>query len=412
MGILIKIYSSIRLVGLIFLSWLTKRTNDNAVMFIPHENGVIDGYDIINYHSDNVYCLFNYMLRDERFAHYVFYLLISSNELIPKYKEYCKENSRGAEVVFINKARETRLFYNSFFQSRVVFTTHMFLSFGLKRREQKVVCLGYFTPFKNDFVWDSSQFKDWIRSSNKNYSYHISTSDLSSRILSTDNGLYYNKFLPLGMPRNDLFFHFTLDNPSIKSVSNEFKSFEKIVLYTPTFRDYEKFDNSEVRSIFGYSNDIQPLIKVLERHNAILIVKLHPLQNSSVINKLNTPNIISYNTSQNQYSLYDLMCISDALVTDYTSTYFDYLLLNRPVLFNFYDKEKYQKTRGFSISNIEELCAGPIATSFESFVAGLDSILSGNDEYAVKRDWVNSLINLYTDGNSAERIVNFLFNKS
>lgn len=409
MGVFIKLYRSIKRICLIFLSWLTKRVDNCSVMFIPHENGDIDGYDIINYHSDNAYCLFNYMLRDERFEHYIFYLLVSNNELNPKYEAYCKENSKGAKVVFINKSRETKQFFDIFCKCRIIFTTHMFLSFGLKKKEQKVVCLGYFTPFKNDFVWESSQFKDWIRSSNKNYSYHISTSDLSSRILSSDNGLYYNKFLPLGMPRNDLFFNGNNDNLLIHNVLDDFNCFEKIILYTPTYRDYENDDKGESHSIFGYSENVQPLIHVLEKHKAVLVAKLHPLQNRSVIENLHSKNIIAYNSPQNKYSLYDLMYVSDALITDYTSTYFDYLLLNRPVLFNFYDKEKYQKTRGFSISNIDVICAGPIVSSFQELVLEIDNILSGMDSYIDKREWVNALVNLNRDGKSGERIVDFFF---
>lgn len=407
MGVIMKIYKGIKRALLLLLARLTNRVDNYSIMFIPHENGDIDGYDIINYHSDNVYCLFNYMLRQEQYSHYTFYLLVSNMEMFNKYEEYCVRNSRGAKVIFIKKDLNTRQFFNSFAHCRVVFTTHMFLSFGIRRKQQDVVCLGYFTPFKNDFVWTSSQFKDWIRSSNKNYTYHISTSDFSSRILSSDNGLFYNKYLPLGMPRNDLLINYSIDNPHIKYVLEEYKSFDKILLYTPTYRDYENNNNNEYRSIFGYGDDTQPLIQVLKKHNAILIVKLHPLQNQSVIDEMNSANIVAYNTLQKHYSLYDLMCISDALITDYTSTYFDYLLLNRPVLFNFYDKDKYLMTRGFSISNIEEICAGPIVSRFSDFVNGIDGILSGEDSFKKKRNWVNALINLYRDGKSAERISDY-----
>jgi len=409
MGVFMKVYKGVKRAALLLFVRLTNRVENNSVMFIPHENGNIDGYDIINYHSDNVYCLFNYMLRQEKYSHYTFYLLVDNVEKIPEYSEYCASKSRGVKVIYLNKNLNSKLFFSSFARCRVIFTTHMFLSFGLKRKQQEVVCLGYFTPFKNDFVWTSSQFKEWIRSSNKNYNYHISTSDFSSRILSSDNGLYYNKFLPLGMPRNDLFMQETINNPCIIKVNEEFKKFDKILLYTPTYRDYESNNKKANRSIFGYTNDIQPLIHVLQKHNAVLIAKLHPLQNNHVIDKMKSYNIVAYNTCQQQYSLYDLMSVSNALITDYTSTYFDYLLLNKPVLFNFYDRDIYQKTRGFSVSNIDELCAGPIVTCFEDFVIEIDKILSGDDIYKSKREWVNSLINLYHDNKSAVRITNYFF---
>ena len=405
-----QLFRNLKRAVLVLLSRLTKRIDNNNVMFIPHENGDIDGYDIINYHSDNVYCLFNYMIRQERFSNYTFYVLVNDLNKVPSYIDYCNENNRGSKIVFIKRDMGSKQFLDYFFSCGTIFTTHMFLSFGLKRKHQNVVCLGYFTPFKNDFVWTSCQFKDWIRSSNRNYSYHISTSDFSSRILSSDNGLYYNKFLPFGMPRNDLLVRYKVDDPLIKRVSEEYKRFDKIIIYTPTYRDYEETNKNVSRSVFGYNNNIQPLIKVLEKHNAVLIVKLHPLQNRSIIDDLKSNNIVAYNSYQNNYSLYDLLCIADILITDYTSTYFDYLLLNRPVLFNFYDKDEYQKTRGFAISNIEELCAGPIVSSFEDFVLNIDCGLSGKDDYQTKRKWVNMLINLHRDGRSAERISDYFFN--
>lgn len=409
MGVLMNLYQGVKRVVLLLLARLTNRVDNKSVMFIPHENGDIDGYDIINYHSDNVCCLFNYMLRQEKYSHYTFYLLVGKLEKVPKYAEYFASNSRGAKVICLSKNLNSKVFFSSFSRCRVIFTTHMFLSFGFKRKQQEVVCLGYFTPFKNDFVWTPSQFKEWIRSSNKNYNYHISTSDFSSRILSSDNGLYYNKYLPLGMPRNDLFMQDAVNNPCVIKVKEEFKDFDKIIIYTPTYRDYESNNNVKNRSLFGYQNSIQPLIQVLQKHNAVLIAKLHPLQNNHVIEEMKSYNIVAYNICQQQYSLYDLMCVSNALITDYTSTYFDYLLLNKPVLFNFYDRDIYQRTRGFSVSNIEMLCAGPIVTCFDDFVTEIDKMLSGDDSYKSKREWVNSLINLNHDDKSAERITNYFF---
>lgn len=47
------------------------------------------------------------------------------------------------------------------------------------------------------------------------------------------------------------------------------------------------------------------------------------------------------------------MAVSDVLITDYTSAYFDFLLLDKPVVFNFYDFEEYSETRGFSFTPIK-----------------------------------------------------------
>lgn len=338
---------------------------------------------------------------------YIF--VIDRTEKIEDYKNYCNTKSKGATVFFLKRNFHSLKYCFAFSKCNYIFLAHMFAHFPYKRKNQKVICLGYFTPFKNDYVWNNKQFKALSKSNNKYYFCHITTSDLASRILSSDNGLFYNKFFPLGMPRNDLFYKTTKDDNLI-AVKNAFSKYRKVILYTPTYRDYEIDVKLKRRPILGYKEDIKSIQDLLEEFNAVLVVKLHPLQNKSVIEDLRAKNIIAFDSVQSNYSLYDLMCISDLLITDYTSTYFDYLHLNRPIIFNFYDKKDYQENRGFAFNNIELCCAGPLVEKYEDFYNSLKEILLGKDDYKELRHRMLNLFNLYTDGCSSERICGFFFN--
>ena len=60
------------------------------LFFIPHFNCSSDNYDIINYKSDNVLCLFNSILRDPKFIEYDLYIAIFDESKVGEYKQYCK----------------------------------------------------------------------------------------------------------------------------------------------------------------------------------------------------------------------------------------------------------------------------------------------------------------------------------
>ena len=60
---------------------------------------------------------------------------------------------------------------------------------------------------------------------------------------------------------------------------------------------------------------------------------------------------------------YDFLNVVDVLITDYSSIYFDYLLLNRPIIFHMPDLEEYQKKRGFILDPLDEWTPGDMSTT-------------------------------------------------
>lgn len=120
------------------------------------------------------------------------------------------------------------------------------------------------------------------------FDYSIATSCLSARIISIDCGISYDKFKVLGFPRNDLLISKNNCNV-IKREISKFAGYDvtKYIVYTPTFRDYETVTEGNLRSILGYVDcDLLKLSKILLKFNAALILKLHPLQNKTVLKKI------------------------------------------------------------------------------------------------------------------------------
>lgn len=395
-------------------------TSQYNLYFIPHSNCRKDKYDIINYSSDNVLSFANYLLHHITDERYTFYIEAFDEERAELYNSYVKSINSHVKVEFLfgsagERLKTHRAFkrkelhsYLCFFKSAICFATTPHNSF-IKTRKQKIICLSYYVPFKDDYhLLDSNMRKK----ANMMFDYYVTPSDLASRIISVDFGISYNKFISLGFSRNDNLFLNRNANKVKDLISKEIGyQVEKVLVYTPTYRDYELVGQNNKRSILGYEDcALKELSQVLVANKAALVLKLHPLQNEQVL-KTSLPQGIVLITPNYEFGLYDIIAISDVMITDYTSAYFDYLLLDKPVIFNFYDKEYYKKTRGFSYDPIECFCAGDIVCDYSDFVMSVERALKGDDPFREKRMWVNQIMNKHHDSYSSERILNFIRKK-
>lgn len=144
----------------------------------------------------------------------------------------------------------------------------------------------------------------------------------------------------------------------------------KIILYTPTHRDYESALKSGNRSVLGFDYNADDIQQFLNVNGIVFICKLHPKQNALIVEK-DLPEGLLLHKPDERYGLTELMQVSDALVTDYTSAYFDYLLLDKPVIFNFYDLELYKKERGVPFEPMSAIAAGEIVENVEEMKKAL-----------------------------------------
>lgn len=111
---------------------------------------------------------------------------------------------------------------------------------------------------------------------------------------------------------------------------------ELVVLYMPTFRDDGSID--------AYNLDYQKIIRAFQnkyQKNVKILVRLHPNVDSSFMN-LQDKNCINVSTYSNAQ---DLMMSADVMVTDFSSSSIDFMLLNRPVLLYLPDYRKYVNDR-------------------------------------------------------------------
>ena len=211
------------------------------------------------------------------------------------------------------------------------------------------------------------------------------------------------QILEFGLPRNDVLLRNKNNYILIKNIKNKMKLFdeEKIILYAPTFRDDLSVD--------CYDLDFKEILKTFndsfnKKHK--ILIRLHPnVAESNTIFKFDEEivNVTYYPDIQ------ELLLISDYLITDYSSTLFDFINLNKPVFLVTLDIEKYKNERGL----VDDYFNLPFSNS-HSNSEFINVIKNFNiDEYNKKIYLYvsNSKFIQYDDGFASKKVVDWLMLK-
>lgn len=338
----------------------------------------------------------NLDFRDNSKALYEYLVKNNYNE---KYKIYVATEKKDRQ-----KSKQNRIKFISLFRSLFVYTKcrYVFYTFGKlpikPTNKQIVVHMWHGMPLKKI---GNLERKGWI--SDRYFTYVLATSDLFAPIMmqafNCDN-VYIG-----GMPRNDELFNF--NNYNLK------KSDEKLIAWLPTYRVSKSFKahNSDCSNPIQFLNisDFKMLNDYLAEKKILLFIKLHPLQDD-VDFKVNFSNIVMMNQKEfadKGYSVNSLLAQADALISDYSSVYMDYLLLNRPVAFSVSDIESYSANRGFVFENPKEYMPGMIIDGFTDLTRFISNVSDGKDEFKEERKKVNDLLNKKQNGNFCKDLLDF-----
>ncbi len=222
----------------------------------------------------------------------------------------------------------------------------------------------------------------------------------------------------LGFPRNDYFYSKNVNLNDRLNVNAD----AKYIVWLPTFR---KIANGRTDAISCYNNlgiplvysndDLKKLNDYLQEKNLYIIYKPHPAQDISVLKATSLSNIKIISDKflgERDLQLAEVLAESSALLTDYSSVFFDYILLDKPIGTTTDDIDAWKESRGFAFDldamydkSTERL------PDLDSLIGFLDNTLSGADEKREGRREARDLTNTYFDGNSAKRVVDFLMEK-
>ncbi|MFD1037157.1 CDP-glycerol glycerophosphotransferase family protein [Virgibacillus byunsanensis] len=209
-------------------------------------------------------------------------------------------------------------------------------------------------------------------------------------------GMQKEKIYPLGIPRTDYFF----DEGTIEELYLSFYEAypelkdKKLLLYAPTFRGKSHYQES-----FKLPFDVKYMSANLKDEYALLI-HLHPYMQSELEIDADGFTYLIHNT----YTIQEFLALADILVTDYSTVFFDYSLLNKPMIFYPYDLKQYRRERDFYYS-YEDIIPGPIVTNTELLVKVISESSFEKREINRFRDRFFD----YQDGKASERIVEHIF---
>ena len=227
----------------------------------------------------------------------------------------------------------------------------------------------------------------------KRCKYFLSPSAYASNCFITSFGLDKSKILELGYPRNDDLVNHKDDKSYLNQIKESLgiKQNKKVILYAPTFRDDDfvagkhvavnQLDNEKFKEHFG--SDVQFLFR------GHYFAQVEQPKDGFFINVSDYP------------SINDLLLISDEVITDYSSLFFDYLVLDRPLYFYMYDKDKYLNHLRGTYLNVEIDMPGPVVERQDDLV----QLLTESGKSLVQRKQFNQIYNPHEKGRSAQRVI-------
>lgn len=237
-----------------------------------------------------------------------------------------------------------------------------------------------------------------VKKADSKITHLIVSSDYMGKIYKRAFGVSDDKVYVTGIPRTDILFDEEKRKKDIISFYDEYKELKgkRLILYAPTFRDKEvknprlMLDTGEwIRGVPG---------------DTVLLLRLHPhVAKAFDDNMLKGCEEKIVNVSE-YADVNTLLLVSSALITDYSSIIFEYILLDRPIYFYAYDlKEFSEDGRGF-YEDYESFVPGQVIYGTKELV----DAIGGKDTYGEERKRFKERFYKYTDGMSAKRLLDIL----
>jgi CDP-glycerol glycerophosphotransferase len=245
----------------------------------------------------------------------------------------------------------------------------------------------------------TEKYKDNFFKESRNWDYLISPNRYSTEIFKRAFQ-FDKKMIESGYPRNDYLLQFN-NEKSINQVKSRLKLplDKKILLYAPTWRDNEFYGKGRYK--FDVKLDLEKMQEELG-DEYIIILRMHYLISENL--ELSSFKGFAYNFSHHE-DIRELYLISDQLITDYSSVFFDYANLKRPMIFFAYDIASYRdQLRGFYF-DFEKEAPGPIVKTTDQVIEQVNHLEKQPVNY---QDFHQTFCYL-EEGMSSERVVKAVF---
>lgn len=361
---------------------------------IPTKNIII--FESVPNLSDNTKAVFDEMVNRKLNQKYKLVWIVSGvNSNLPKIENvlYCDKTAKTFKLKL--------LYYRIF--SKALISCNDFLA--TLRKGQVSFYLTHGTPIKSVRSYYTTP---------KNIDYILIDGKGTKEICAYELNADIQKLFPLGYARNDILVKTKRD------ISNLFpgNKSNKIVVWYPTFRQHNNGNmNATANALPILHNEKQSvkLNKIAKANNVLIVLKPHFAQDVSKIKACNLSNIRFIDDGffeENNITSYEFIANCDALISDYSSVYFDYLLCDKPIGLVWEDFEEYKNTVNFALDMEYYMKAGEKIYNIKDFEIFLKNLAKGNDKLKRERAKVSAWANFSKDGKSTQRVTDFIIEKA
>lgn len=357
--------------------------------FIPRKNNIWVLGNSINFRDNSRY-LYEYLTNNPQFQIRAIWIAESQNSLLEakKYGEaYHKYSLKGFYYCLLAKVYIFSAYISeiNFFTSRKAIIVNLWHGIPIKKIEFDIYNLPLVKIFR-----EASLIRKIINPWN-----HVKYDFLLSPSQYVANYSFKSAFR-LNGDENIILGQYPRVSHLIKCESiSKYKKYKNVFLYVPTWRDGN--DNFFEKSSFN----LKLINHLMLENNALFLIKFH----IGTENKIYLNNFGNIKIVENTTDPIELMKTASCLITDYSSIYFDYLILDRPIFYFSFDLEDYLKNNREMYFNYDEnILAGEQARSFDELLVLMKRFLEGYDDGYEKRQAIkNKFLDENVGGN--EKIV-------
>ncbi len=198
-----------------------------------------------------------------------------------------------------------------------------------------------------------------------------------------------------GYPRTDILFRDNSKHPVNVFLKQKFPGHKKI-LYMPTCRRFGK--SVDPTKLIESLNEVN---EVLKNHKLVMLFKPHYLDIRKFVGRSLSFSNIVLATDEGYADIYGYISCFDALICDYSSLMYDFLLVDKPIVLYTYDLTEYEANEGLLDSYYSMPC-GPMCSTWEETLKCVVS-LTNEDSWREKRLAAKAYFQAYTDGKNTER---------
>lgn len=244
--------------------------------------------------------------------------------------------------------------------------------------------------------------------------YLVTSGSKLNGIVAREYDVPLEKTISLGYPKTDI-----LNKKTGSLEKLNLQDGKKVIVWMPTFRKNKNRgsdDGKQYPSGIPLLTDREKFEKLNERlkeNNCVLIIKLHPVQDTNGMDKTEQSNIMFLTDSAMKSkgtAVYELLAESSALITDYSSVYYDYLLTDNPIGLVIDDIEEYEKKRGMAF-DYKEYIKGNYIYTLDELMKFVSDVASDFDPSEKERLWAKENWCDYTDFKSTERVTEFILDR-